>query len=243
MKLTYDFHIHTALSPCGELSMTPNNIVNMALLNDLDVIAITDHNTCENVKAVLEVAQGTNLLVLPGIEVESREEIHIICLFSSLEAANQMQEAVYASLPIRKNPAKIFGEQLLFDHQDEVVGKLDQLLSFATGLSIDEIQKLVLEYDGVFIPAHIDRPSYSILSNLGMIPSNMHLSLLEISRFADYMAYAQKYEDYLMLQSSDAHELGFIGICKGQIEVKERSVSSVMETLKGQLDKNVLIDR
>lgn len=231
MKLTYDFHIHTALSPCGDASMTPNNIVNMALLNGLDVIAVTDHNTCENVRAVIQVAQETELLVLPGMEIETREEIHVVCLFSTLDAVYNMQREVYERLPTRKNPEKIFGEQLILDDKDEVVGHLDRLLTFATDLSIDELQKLVIQNEGAFIPAHIDRPSYSILSNLGMIPVNMHISTLEISRHANYEAYAQKYGDYLLLQSSDSHDLGYIGICSRQIEVSERTVQSVIQAL------------
>lgn len=231
MKLNYDFHIHTALSPCGENTMTPNNIVNMALLSEIDVIAITDHNTCENVQAVMEVAQETGLLVIPGMEVETREEIHVICLFSSLASVYNVQNEVYKRLPNRKNSKKIFGEQLILDAQDEIIGQEERLLTFSTDLSIDEIQKLVIENEGAFIPAHIDRPSYSILSNLGMIPSNMHISTLEISRFSNFESYEQTYGDYLLLQSSDAHDLGHIGICSRQIEVSERSVLSVIKAL------------
>lgn len=232
MKLTYDLHVHTALSPCGEEEMSPNNIVNMALLNDLDVIAITDHNSCENTRAVLEVAKGTPLLVIPGMEIETREEIHVVCLFSDLDSVYNVQKQIYAHLPPLRNNKKVFGEQLLFDEEDEIIGRLERLVAFATDLSIDEVKTLVESNGGVFIPAHIDRPSYSILSNLGMIPSNMKLKTLEISRFADYEAYSIKYPQYRIIQCSDAHELGFLGICRRQIDVKVRTVEGVLEALK-----------
>lgn len=231
MKVTYDFHIHTALSPCGDITMTPNNIVNMALVCGIDVIAITDHNSCENVRTVMEVAKGTELLVIPGMEVETKEEIHVVCLFSSLQDVYNVQKEIYQRLPSQKNSEKIFGEQLILNAQDEIVGRLDKLLTFATDLSIDDLQKLVESYNGAFIPAHIDRPSYSIISNLGMIPENMQLSTLEISRFADYEAYAQMYNNYLLLQSSDAHDLGYIGICDRQIEVHDKTTESVIRAL------------
>ncbi|MBC7960686.1 MAG: PHP domain-containing protein [Vallitaleaceae bacterium] len=231
MKLTYDFHIHTALSPCGENSMTPNNIVHMALLCGLDVIAITDHNTCENVGAVLEVAKDTELLVLPGIEVETREEIHVICLFSSLETVLELQNVIYQKLPPLKNKVKIFGEQLVLNAEDEEVGHLERLLTFATDFSIDDLCKWVLERGGAFIPAHIDRPSYSVLSNLGIIPDYLGIRTLEISRHAEYEIYANKYNEYQVVQSSDAHELGYIGICNRQIESKEKSVQSIIDAL------------
>ncbi len=232
MKLTYDLHVHTALSPCGEEEMSPNNIVNMALLNDLDVIAITDHNSCENIRAVLEVAKGTPLLVIPGMEIETREEIHVVCLFSDLESVCNVQKQIYAHLPPLRNNKKVFGEQLLFDEEDEIIGRLERLVAFATDLSIDELKTLVESNGGVFIPAHIDRPSYSIVSNLGMIPSNMKLKVLEISRFADFEDYSSKYPAYTIIQCSDAHELGFLGICNRQLEVNARTVESVLEALK-----------
>ncbi|PKM50137.1 MAG: phosphoesterase [Firmicutes bacterium HGW-Firmicutes-7] len=231
MKLTYDFHIHTALSPCGENSMTPNNIVNMALLNGLDAIAITDHNTCQNVEAVLQVAKGTELIVIPGMEIETKEEIHILCLFEELEAAYKMQECIFQKLPDIRNKDKLFGEQLLFNSEDDIIGKEERLLTQATELSLNEVIKLVQFHKGVCIPAHIDRPSYSIISNLGMIPSNMNLPTLEISRHANYETLAKQFSNYSILQSSDSHELGFIGICNRQIEVATKSVRGIIERI------------
>lgn len=232
MKLTYDLHIHTALSPCSSNDMTPNNIVNMSILNELDAIAITDHNTCENVQSVMKVAKDTNLIVVPGLEIETKEEIHIICLFESLDDVYKVQKEIYASLPKRKNKTKIFGEQLLFDEEDEIIGSVDRLLTFATNLSIDEVFNITIKNNGVAIPAHIDRPSYSVISNLGMIPNNINFKTLEISQYADYEEYVNKYNSYKLVQSSDAHDLGYIGICKRKIEVKEKSIQAIISSLR-----------
>lgn len=231
MRIKYDFHIHTALSPCGDNSMTPNNIVNMALINELDVIAITDHNSCENIEAVMEVAKDVGILVIPGMEIETREEIHVVCLFPNLEQALKMQKIVYEKLPNIKNNNKYFGEQILFNYEDEIIGRVDRLLIGATKLSINDLFELVKIHKGAFIPAHIDRPSYSIISNLGMIPANMELSSLEVSRHVNYEDYKMKYLNYLILQSSDAHDLGYIGICNSEIDVNEKSIKSILDKI------------
>lgn len=232
MKVAYDFHIHTALSPCAVDSMTPNNIINMALLNELDAIAITDHNSCQNAEVIMKLAVGTDLIVIPGIEIESREEIHIIALFPEISGAQKVQEKIYESLVMRVNQKSLFGEQLLFDEEDEVIGRVDQLLAMATALSMKEIKALVENEGGIFIPAHIDRPSYSIIANLGLIPKNINLSALEISRFANFEQTQEKYPTFNILQSSDAHELGFIGICKKKLEVEEKSIQAIFDAIR-----------
>lgn len=232
MKLNYDLHIHTALSPCGANDMTPNNIVNMALINELDVIAVTDHNACENINAVIEVAKATDLLVIPGLEIETKEEIHILCLFSDINDVYNVHKLICEKLPNIKNKKDLFGDQLIFNKEDDIIGYSDRLLAFATDISIDKLHSIINENNGVFIPAHIDRPSYSIVSNLGMIPNNMPLSTIEISRFADFEAYSKKYHEYLILQSSDAHDLGYIGICNRNLEVPERTVQSIIKVLR-----------
>ena len=220
MKVKYDFHIHTALSPCALDEMTPNNIVNMAIVSDISTIAVTDHNTCGNIEAVMSVAKDTNLVVIPGMEVETREEIHVVCLFTSVQAALCMQEFVYLNLPNLKNKTKVLGHQLLIDSEDEIVGEEERLLSFATGITFEQVISKAWELGGIAIPAHIDRPSYSVISNLGMLPPNELLTCLEVSQYADFEDYKVKYKDYKMLQSSDSHELGFVGICNKTLEIE-----------------------
>lgn len=210
MRRAYDFHIHTAASPCADETMTPNNIVNMALLKELDAIAITDHNTCANLRAVLEVAKDTPLVVLPGMEIETSEEFHVVALFETLEQAITMEGIVQGAMPAISNQKDIFGDQLIYDAQDQVVGEIDRLLLTASGLSIYEIVKIIADLGGVCYPAHIDRPSYSIISSLGAIPPDLGLSSIEISRHANKYGFETSYPDMRIIQSSDAHYLGDI---------------------------------
>lgn len=231
MEISYDLHIHTALSPCSVEEMSPNNIVNMSLLSELDVIAITDHNSCENLEAVLEVAKETELIVIPGIEIETREEIHVVCLFPSLDLAYNVQNIVYDALPQMKNRKKIFGEQTLYNSEDDKIGEVDRLLSFATSLTLDDVFRICTENQGICIPAHIDRPSYSIISNLGMIPEHMSFPTLEISRHASKEDFCSKYDKYNVIQSSDSHELGFIGSCNAKMKVAEKSIAGMFKAL------------
>lgn len=238
MKIYVDFHMHTVLSPCGDDGMTPNNIVNMALLNELDAIAITDHNSAENVEAIMEVAGSTNLMIIPGMEIETREEIHVVGLFLGLEDVYNVQKKIYASLPNLKNRVKIFGSQQVMNQEDDVIRELDQFLVTATKLSFNEVIDLIEDNNGIAIPAHIDRPSYSVISNLGMIPEDIKTSVLEISRFADLDTYRNTYSRFNIIQSSDAHELGYIGIAKYALEVEERNIQSIFEALRAlPLDK------
>lgn len=210
MRAYYDFHIHSCLSPCGDNDMTPNNIVNMALLKELDIIAITDHNSILNCKAVMECAEGKNLIVVPGMELETSEEIHVVCLFPSLEAANTVQEEVFKSLPDIKNREDIFGEQLVLNSHDDLVEKIDQMLITATTIDIYSAVELVRSVNGIVIPAHIDRDAYSILSTLGEIPEDLKFKYLEISKNRDRKVFLEcnpSLMHYNYLKSSDAHYL------------------------------------
>lgn len=236
MKYAYDLHIHTALSPCGDNDMTPNNIVNMALIKELDIIAITDHNSCENAKAVIEAAQNTNLTVVPGMEVESLEEIHIICLFPKLEYALQMQQIVYDSLPNLKNRVDIFGNQFIYNNNDEIIGENERMLITATNLSINQIIQSANDMNGIAYPAHIDRDSYSILSNLGIIPRDLNINIIEFSKYIspkDFIFQNGYLQKYLYVQNSDAHYLEDIMERINFIELEDKTLNSIITKLKG----------
>lgn len=235
MKYSYDLHIHTALSPCADNYMTPNNIVNMSILKQLDIIAVTDHNSCENAAAVIEVSKGTNLIVIPGIEVESSEEVHMICLFRNIESALKMQNIIYDNLPNIKNKSEIFGEQILYNSKDEIIGINDRLLITATKLSIDDIIELTNKFDGVSYPAHIDRNSYSILSNLGLIPRDLKINVIEFSKYVypknilNEHSYLKK---YYPIQSSDAHYLEDIMEAINFIELDKKDIDNIINKFK-----------
>lgn len=229
---TYDFHVHTALSPCGHEEMTPNNIINMAKILELDAIAITDHNSCENVEAVMEVGQQNDILVIPGMEIESREEIHVVTFFDDIKNVYNMQKIVHDHLPPLKNKSKIFGEQLLFNKEDEVIGHYDRFLATATDLSIDEICQLCKDLGGVAIPAHVDRPSYSILSNLGLFPEELQITTIEVSKYVSYEAMVNKYPQYRVIQSSDAHDLESLIFPHQHIEIQDLTRADILSLLK-----------
>lgn len=207
--LRYDLHIHTCLSPCGDADMTPQNIVNMAVLAGLHVIAVTDHNSCGNCAAVMEAAADKPLTVLPGMELCTSEEIHAVCLFPTLAQALEFeQQVIPARMPVVNRP-DIFGEQLLMNSRDEVVGREEILLTTATSISIDQVLSLAACYGGTAFPAHIDRPSYSIISALGDLPP-LGFKAVEISAAGDVDKLSSEYpaiNGNILLLNSDAHRL------------------------------------
>lgn len=235
MRAYYDLHIHSALSPCGQNEMTPNNIVNMAWLKGLNIIAITDHNSAENCHDVMKCANEKGIVAVPGMELETREEVHLICLFKRIEDVLKLQEIVYDSLPNIKNREDIFGEQIVMDEKDNVIKHIERLLLIATNLSIEKVIDKVSKLEGVVIPAHIDRDSYSIVSNLGMVPDNLNIKFLEISKRCNKDKYIndKKYNAFKFIQSSDAHNLGEIQESINFIELQEISAECLIETLGG----------
>ena len=231
MLITCDLHIHSALSPCALNDMTPNNIVNMALLEELTAIAVTDHNSCENAEAAMKVAMGTGLVVIPGMEVQTREDIHVVTLFPGIEEARAMQQLVYDALPPIPAPKKQREKQLIMDDDDEIVGNCDKLLNMSADLSIDEVVRLAAELNGVAFPAHIDRKSMSILASLGFIPKSLPVKTLEVSMFADKEPYELEYPAYRIVTDSDSHELGHIGMVRNTLDVETVSAHGIIKVL------------
>ena len=207
----YDFHIHSALSPCGDNDMTPNNIVGMAKIKGLDAIAISDHNTVGNVEAAMKVGEELGVEVIAGMEVETSEEVHILTLYPSLEAARSVAAKVYERLPDIPNRPDIFGEQYFMDADDNITGREEKLLLSSAAITIEELFGCVSEAGGLFIPAHVDRHSYSILTNLGFMPENIDIKCIEVSKrvqdVADYIESRPYLGKYKVFRDSDAHYL------------------------------------
>lgn len=207
----YDFHLHSALSPCGDADMTPNNIVGMAQIKGLDAIAISDHNTVGNVRAAMEAGKELGMTVIPGMEVETEEEVHILTLYPSIEAAEYAGEEVYKKLPMIPNRPDIFGEQCFMDSDDNVTGYEQKLLLTATTLSMNSLYELVKTAGGLFIPAHVDRHSFSVLSNLGFIPDDIDINYVELSKRVEdikgYLNSRPELKEYKLFRDSDAHYL------------------------------------
>ena len=229
IKLYYDFHIHSALSPCGDEDMTPNNIVNMAMLKGLDMIAIADHNSAGNCAAVMKAAPD-GLLVLPAIEVETSEEVHMLCIFKDLEGALSMEREIIASIEPIENRSEIFGRQLYMDENDEIIGEEKRLLVTASGLDIYETVRLAKSFGGVAIPAHIDRMSYSVLSNLGFIPPDLDVSAVEITE-KNLNAMRDNYDEFRVITNSDAHYLGNISERHNYLDLSCKNAQEVVEFL------------
>lgn len=237
MKIYYDLHIHTCLSPCGHEDMTPNNIVGMSLIKGLNIIAITDHNTTANCEAAIKAAEGTGLVVIPGMELETIEGVHLVCLFPDLKAARTFQRLVdLHRLPVR-NRTDRFGKQLILNHMDEIVGEETMSLMASTYLEIDTAIERVRELEGLAFPAHIDRPSYSVISNLGFIPPFWKLTTVEISTFPSAEGFAddsQYTETYHVLRNSDAHDLTQISEPEHFLELETCSARALFQHLRNR---------
>ncbi|NLH96974.1 MAG: PHP domain-containing protein [Clostridiaceae bacterium] len=234
MKYAVDLHIHSALSPCADKDMTPNNIVNMAILKGLDAIAVTDHNSAANLQAISACAQKKGIVFIPGMELETTEEIHIVCLMPDLESMSSFHDAVRQSMPRLENRPDIFGRQLIMDENDNIVGEEPMMLLTASRLTVDDVVGLARKLNGVAIPAHVDRSSYSIISNLGFIPEELGISYLEISRDCDAARFRSMHpelEHYRLLKSSDAHYLGDILERESMLELDELSPEAVIREL------------
>lgn len=209
-QFAYDLHIHTCLSPCGDALMTPPNIANMAFVKGLDIIAVTDHNSARNVRAVMKAAKGLPLTVIAGIEVTTAEEIHVVCLFPDSDNAEKAGAEIEKRLPPIKNRPEYFGEQLIMDENENVTGTFPLLLPNAADISIDELPEFAASFGGICYPAHIDRPSNSIIAVFGEVPPTPRFTALEIHDPGGFFAKPENLryrEEYAVVTSSDAHYL------------------------------------
>jgi 3',5'-nucleoside bisphosphate phosphatase len=206
--LRVDLHIHTVASPCAEIEMLPSLVVERAVSLGLDCIAITDHNTAENVAAVQRCAQGKKIAIIPGMEVQTREEAHVLCLFDTLNQVLAWQEMVYAALPDIKNREDVFGAQLVVDENDQFVKMIEHMLLVASSMSVEEVVSKVTQLGGIVIAAHVDRQAYSLLTVLGFIPDDLGLAGLEITRVHRVSSARGKFPlvgHWPLVTNSDAH--------------------------------------
>ena len=213
MKLYYDLHIHSCLSPCADNDMTPADIAGVGALNNLSVMALTDHNSCENCPAFFEACEFYGLTPIAGMELTTSEDIHVICLFKNLKNAMDFSDAVYDRIMPIINKPEIFGEQIVADTDGQVVKYIDKLLISATDISIEEVPCLVSEYDGICYPAHIDRESNGIIAILGDIPPEPGFFCAEIHDSEKLCEYKNDYpicSNFTFVSSSDAHRISDI---------------------------------
>ena len=226
-----DLHIHSCLSPCGDDDMTPGNIVGMALLNGLQIVALTDHNSVKNCPAFFKIAKAHGIIPVAGVELTTAEDVHAVCLFRTLEDAMSFGELIEGRRIRIKNDAAIFGRQLIVDESDEVCGEEPDLLINAVNLSLDEAYDEVKARGGVCYPAHIDRSSNGIISMLGDFPPEPCFSAFELNNIASFEDSLAKFpilkeRGLVHVASSDAHYLTDISEKGFPIEIADEPYSS-----------------
>ena len=229
-----DFHIHSTLSPCASLEMSPQNIIKKAKEAGLDIIAITDHNMVENTIYVHELGKKLGLGVLFGMELQTWEEIHLLVLFDNYKTALDFQSEIYEFLPAVKNNPVYFGDQVVVDENDNIVRVEEKLLLNSVQISLDEAVSRVKLKDGLVIPSHIDSKTFSIISQLGYVPENLSFDALEIrdkQKIKELLPLV-KLKGIPLVTFSDAHYLIDIGKKRTVFYIKEPSFKEIIKALK-----------
>lgn len=233
MKVYYDLHLHSCLSPCGHEDMTPNNIVNMSIIKGLNVIALTDHNTMKNCPAAMKVGKEAGLLLIPGMEIQTKEDVHVVALFPSLALAEAMEKKLDAHRLLLPHCPEKFGDQLVLDEKDRVVDTYPYTLLASIDLGIDEIVRYVNDMGGVVFPAHINKQSNSVLANLGFMSPDWDIGAIEIFRASENQDLVEKYQEtYHILCNSDAHYLQDISEPVHYLELQEGTIEEVIQYLR-----------
>jgi len=223
----YDLHIHSCLSPCGDNDNTPNNLAGMATLAGLQIMALTDHNTCKNCPAFFAAAKKQGIIPVAGMELTTAEDIHMVCLFPTLETAMAFDKEIETRRILIPNRPDIFGDQLILDENDEVIGTEPHLLSNATTVTLEESIPLAEYYGGICYPAHIDRDANGIIATLGALPPDLPFTAVELhdgSKEADYLP--QLPDGCRVTVGSDAHYLWDIRDKDRFVEIEDEPYSS-----------------
>lgn len=240
-----DLHIHTCLSPCGDWDMTPRAVIEKSAEKKLNIIAVTDHNSVENAGAAMACGRENGVTVLPGMEICSQEEVHVIALFDDLEQAGAMQAFVYDHLDGENNP-DVFGYQVVANEQDEVEDQNPRLLIGATRIGLNTLVSKIHETGGLAIAAHIDKTAYSILAQLGFIPPDLPLDGVEVS----FRARPEEASQTLLMgaaipciTSSDAHFLHEIGRVSTKFHMEEPTLSEIKKALQGTDGRTIMYSK
>lgn len=231
-----DLHLHTCLSPCADPEMMPGMIVRQAKQVGLEIIAVCDHNSMDNVEAVARAGEKAGLCVIPGMEITSREEVHVLGLFRGEAQLREMQRIVYERLP-GENDEDAFGPQTIVDEYDRLIGSNTRLLIGATTLAIEEVVQAVHRLEGLAIASHVDRQGFSIIGQLGFIPPGLGLDALEVSR----PEAAETWKDYPVIACSDAHFLSDIGRSTTAFVLEEATLEEIELALQQRDGRKVRV--
>jgi len=239
-----DLHIHTVLSPCGDLEMSPVRIVSLASKRGLDIIGITDHNTTKQCELVWKLGQRLGLTVIPGCEMTSREEVHCLGLFEDFDALKEFQHFIDQHLAIIPNDPALFGYQVVVDEAENIIEALDNYLGASLDVSVEEVEQKVHELYGIFIPAHIDRPRNSLYSQLGFFPPELKVDALQISKLAKEITVREKYKigtEITLVKFSDAHYPDDLGKTFTVFEMEEPTFEELRKALLREDGRSIRI--
>lgn len=234
-----DLHIHTCLSPCGDLEMAPKDIVRRAREEGLDIIGITDHNTGKNVGAVLQAAEGFSVSVVPGMEVQTIEEVHVLTYFGDLDALKEWDDIVHRELPDVPNNPDYFGDQPIVNADGEILGFEEKLLLNSVRMTLEQVFGEVQRLGGYCVPAHADRNSFALLTQLGFIPPNLNIVVVEVHD----LQRAQRLvalKDLQLITSSDAHFLSEVGRGKSHLIMDGISFAELKMAFEGRNGRRVI---
>ena len=234
-KVRADLHLHTCLSPCADDLMQAAAIIEHAKQIGLDMIGICDHNSGENVRAMMKAGERQGLVVIPGVEVTSREEVHILGLFNTEDDLMCLQDIIYENLP-GQNDEEAFGPQLVIDEYDNVVSQNSRLLIGATTLTLEQIIDAIHQFAGLAVASHVDRQRFSLIGQLGFIPKGLKLDAVEVSNPSSA---GQEY-GYPVVTSSDAHFLEDIGKNSTCFMIEEASLQEISKALRCELGRMVV---
>lgn len=233
MKYFYDLHIHTALSPCADILMSPNNILNMAFLKSLNIIAITDHNSTLQLDVFDELKNSYEMLVVPGAEIEVKEKYHIVCLFKTFATAKKFQKALNVYLDRKMHDEVIYGEQNLFDEYDDIISNYQISLMGSSNIALVDLRKIIKGLDGVMILAHIEKYDPQIFEKLKTEYHDL-FDAIEVNALYDINKIATKLDElpYLVVRDSDAHQITDISEAVNAIELEELTIEALFKKLK-----------
>ncbi|MDR0368240.1 MAG: PHP domain-containing protein [Bacteroidales bacterium] len=239
-----DFHIHTVLSPCGDLDMSPDEIVRLAKENGLDIIGITDHNTTKHGLLTKKYGTQAGIHVLTGVEVTTKEETHCLAFFEKEEQLNLFEQFLQDNLPNIPNDVEKFGYQVQIDEKGDIIYEEPIFLPSAINKNLEEVEEKVHALNGLFIPAHIDKPKNSIPSQLGFIPFDLNMDAVEISihaNKADYLAKNKYLQGKTFIQSSDSHLPDQIGTTYCYLQMETASFDEIRKALHQQEKRQVFM--
>lgn len=230
-KYRADLHIHSCLSPCGDYGMYPSAIVERAIERELDIIAICDHNSSGNIEAVTAAGKKAGLTVLGGMEICTEEEVHLLTLFDNLSDLKKMDDDISATINEMNDP-DVFGDQVLFDEYDNILGLEDRLLMSASGYTIEEVVESAVKYNGLVIASHVNREAYGLLGVLGFIPEEISFDALEIAVEGFPGSEDMLITDLPLVHFSDAHYLNQIGSVSTEFLLEAPTVKEIGMALK-----------